>query len=77
MLRHTREQDKASDAAAGITAARRAHEIARDTGTKVVVVLDGETVEMDPNPEMLNDPGHPGSRPARADPTLPGPKIGR
>ena len=84
MLRHTREQDKASDAADGITAAllraaRRAHEIARDTGTKVVVVLDGETVEMDPNPEIFNDPG---SRAARADfrpspPTLPGPEIDR
>ena len=85
MLRHTREQDKAPDAAAGITAAlrraaRRAHEIARDTGTKVVVVLDGETVEMDPKPEIFNDPGYPESRAARADfrpPTLPGPQLGR
>ena len=41
--------------AALLRAARRAHEIARDTGTKVVVVVDGETIEMDPNPEMFDD----------------------
>ena len=36
-------------------AARRAHEIARATGTKVVVHVDGKTVEMEPNPEMFDD----------------------
>ncbi|MYH53719.1 MAG: hypothetical protein F4139_12390 [Gemmatimonadetes bacterium] len=40
--------------AALLRAARRAHEIARDTGTKVVVVVDGKTVKMDPNPEMFD-----------------------
>lgn len=54
------EQDRVEREAADITAAllraaRRAHEIARDTGTKVVVAVDGETVEMDPDPEMFDD----------------------
>ena len=46
--------------AALIRAARRAHEIARDTGTKVVVVVDGKTVKMDPDPEMFDglEPGN-------------------
>ena len=30
-------------------------EIAPATGTKVVVHVDGKTVEMDPNPEMLDN----------------------
>ena len=47
--------DPADVTAALLRAARRAHEIARDTGTKVVVVVDGETIEMDPNPEMFDD----------------------
>jgi len=49
--------------AALLRAARRAHEIARDTGTKVVVVVDGKTVHMDPNPEMFDglEPGSPPS----------------
>ena len=33
-------------------AARRAHLVAHRTGTKVVVVQDGEVVEIDPDPEM-------------------------
>ena len=49
--------------AALLRAARRAHEIARDTGTKVVVVVDGKTVHMDPNPEMF-DGLEPGSSPS-------------
>lgn len=64
----TPQQNKARAEAAGITAAllraaRRAHEIARDTGTKVVVVVDGKTVKMDPNPEMFDglEPGGPAS----------------
>lgn len=44
-------------------AARRAHEIARDTGTKVVIVVDGKTVKIDPNPEMF-DSLKPGSAPS-------------
>lgn len=64
----TGQQNKASVETADITtalfrAARRAHEIARDTGTKVVVVVDGETVKMDPNPEMF-DSLNPGSAPS-------------
>ncbi len=46
--------DPAGITAALLRAARRAHEIARETGTKVVVVVDGETVEMDPDPEMFD-----------------------
>lgn len=41
--------------AALLRAARRAHEIARATGTKVVVHVDGKTVHMEPNPEMFDD----------------------
>lgn len=33
-------------------AARRAHLIAHLTGTKVVIMRDGEVVEIDPDPEM-------------------------
>ena len=60
MPRNPPKPGKALTEAAGITAAllratRRAHEIARDTGTKVVVVVDGEMIEMDPNPEMFDD----------------------
>lgn len=46
--------DPAGLNAAMFRAARRAHEIARDTGTKVIVVVDGKTVEMDPDPEMFD-----------------------
>lgn len=53
--RHDWRTDPADVTAALLRAARRAHEIARDTGTKVVVVVDGETIEMDPNPEMFDD----------------------
>lgn len=64
----TPQQNKAPAEAADITtallrAARRAHEIARDTGTKVVVVVDGKTVKMDPNPEMFDRP-EPGGPPS-------------
>ena len=47
--------DPADVMAALLRAARRAHEIARATGTKVVVHRDGETVEIDPNPEMFDE----------------------
>ena len=51
--------DPADVTAALLRAARRAHEIARDTGTKVIVVVDGKTIAMDPNPEMFDqDPGN-------------------
>ena len=54
------EEDRASMDTAGITAAlyraaRRAHEIARDTGTKVIVAKDGNPVRLDPDPEMFDD----------------------
>ena len=39
--------------AALIRAAKRAHKIAHQTGTKVVVMHDGKVVEIDP--EMYND----------------------
>ena len=41
--------------AALIRAAKRAHLIAHQTGTKVVVMCDGKVVEIDPDPEMYND----------------------
>ena len=41
--------------AALIRAAKRAHLIAHQTGTKVVVMRDGKVVEIDPDPEMYND----------------------
>ncbi len=41
--------------AALIRAAKRAHLIAHQTGTKVVVMRDGKVVEIDPDSEMYND----------------------
>ena len=41
--------------AALIRAAKRAHKIAHQTGTKVVVMRDGKVVEIDPDPKMYND----------------------
>ena len=35
-----------------VRAARRAHQIAHQTGTGVVVMRDGEVVEIEPDPEM-------------------------
>lgn len=65
--------DPADVMAALLRAARRAHEIARATGTKVVVHVDGETVEMDPNPEMFDDliPAGGGSPPVTGRDTVP------
>ena len=56
----TQEEGRTSMDVAGATAAlyraaRRAHEIARDTGTKVIVEKDGKLVRMDPDPEMFDD----------------------
>ena len=61
--------DPADVMAALLRAARRAHEIARATGTKVVVHVDGKTVEMEPNPEMFDDldPGILGKLPSQAE----------
>ncbi len=41
--------------AALIRAARRAHFIAYQTGTGVIVTRDGKVVEIDPDPEMYGD----------------------
>ena len=49
---HSDEEDVT---AALIRAAKRAHKIAHQTGTKVVVMRDGKVVEIDPDPEMYND----------------------
>ena len=38
--------------AALMRAARRAHSIAHQTGTGVVVMRDGKVIEIDPDPEM-------------------------
>ena len=64
------EGDRASMDIAGITAAlhraaRRAHEIARDTGTKVIVARDGKLARMDPDPEMFDDLIPPAAAPRR------------
>ena len=40
--------------AALMRAARRAHLIAHQTGTGVVVMRDGEVVEIEPDPDMYN-----------------------
>ena len=40
--------------AALMRAARRAHLIAHQTGTGVVVMQDGEVVEIEPDPDMYN-----------------------
>jgi len=47
--------DPAGIMAALRRAARRAHESARAHGTKVVVHVDGKTVEIEPDPEMFDD----------------------
>ena len=41
--------------AALIRAAKRAHLIAHQAGTKVVVMRESKVVEIDPDPEMYND----------------------
>ena len=41
--------------AALMRAARRAHLIAHQTSTGVVVMRDGEVVEIEPDPEMYGD----------------------
>ena len=41
--------------AALMRAARRAHLIAHQTGTGVVVMRDGEVVEIEPDPEMYGE----------------------
>ena len=47
--------DEEGVTAALIRAAKRAHQIAHQTGTKVVVMRDGKVVEIEPDPEMYND----------------------
>ena len=49
------DPDMQATPAALIRAAKRAHLIAHQTGTKVVVMRDGKVVEIDPDPEMYND----------------------
>ena len=46
------DPDMQAIASALYRAARRAHLIAHQTGTGVVVMLDGEVVEIEPDPEM-------------------------
>ncbi len=53
--RDDRRLDHADVMAALLRAAKRPHEIARETGTKVIVVVNGKVVRMDPNPEMFED----------------------
>ncbi|MCE2432805.1 MAG: hypothetical protein J4F29_07775 [Candidatus Latescibacteria bacterium] len=49
------DNDEEGMTAALIRAAKRAHLVAHQTGTKVVVMRDGKVVEIDPDPEMYND----------------------
>ncbi len=49
------DNDEEGVTAALIRATKRAHKIAHQTGTKVVVMRDSKVVEIDPNPEMYND----------------------
>ncbi len=41
--------------AALMRAAKRAHKIAYQTGTKIVIMRDGKVVEIEPDPEMYGD----------------------
>ena len=43
--------------AALMRAARRAHLIAHQTGTGVIVMQDGKVVEIEPDPEMYEEAG--------------------
>ena len=59
------DTDTAGVTAALMRAARRAHLIAHQAGTGVVVMRDGKVVEIEPDPEMYgellrNIPGHEG-----------------
>lgn len=49
------DNDEEGMTAALMRAAKRAHQIAHQTGTKVVVMRDGKVVEIEPDPEMYND----------------------
>ena len=49
------DNDEEGLTAALIRAAKRAHKIAHQTGTKVVVMRDGKVMEIEPDPEMYND----------------------
>ena len=49
------DNDEEGLTAALMRAAKRAHLIAHQTGTKVVVMRDGKVVEIEPDPEMYND----------------------
>lgn len=48
--------DPADITAALRRAARRAHEIALESGTKIITVVDGKTVAIDPDPERFDSP---------------------
>ena len=48
------ESELGDEMAALLRAAKRAHEIARRTGTRIVIRQDGEVVEIDPDPEMFD-----------------------
>ena len=59
------DTDTAGVTAALMRAARRAHLIAHQAGTGVVVMRDGKVVEIEPDPDMYgellrNIPGHEG-----------------
>ncbi len=41
--------------AAMMRALKRAHKIAHDTNTGIVIMRDGEVVEVPPDPELYND----------------------
>ena len=49
------DNDEEGLTAALMRAAKRAHLIAHQTGTKVMVMHNGKVVEIDPDPKMYND----------------------
>ena len=51
------DPDMQAVTAALMRAARRAHLIAHQTGTGVVVMRDGKVVEIEPDPEMYEEVG--------------------
>ena len=49
------DPDMQAAPAALLRAARRAHFIAHQSGTGVIVIRDGKVVEIEPDPEMYGD----------------------
>lgn len=49
------DPDMQAAPAALLRAAKRAHKIAHQTGTKIIVMRNGKPIEVDPAPKMYKD----------------------